>query len=63
MKIALSENILQNLNIPRENFALLEGIRKMLRADNQEKNFATFTENVVDLFVNIVFGNTLPRAN
>ena len=55
--------MLQNLNIPRENLALLEGIRKMLRADNQEKKLATFTENVVDLFVNIFFGNTLPRAN
>ena len=27
----------------------------MLRADNQEKKLATFAENVIDLFVKIVF--------
>ena len=63
MKIAWQENILQNLNIPREKLALLVGIRKMLRADNQEENLATFAENVRDLFVKIVLSNTMPRAN
>ena len=63
MKIAWQENILQNLNIPREKLALLVGIRKMLRADNQEENLATFAENVTDLFVKIVLSNTMPRAN
>ena len=29
----------------------------------QEKKLATFAENVIDLFVKIVFGNTIPRAN
>ena len=63
MKIAWQENILQNLNIPREKLALLVGIRKMLRADNQEENLATFAENVTDLFVKIVLSNTMPRAS
>ena len=63
MKIAWQENILQNLNIPREKLALLVGIRKMLRADNQEENLATFAENVRDLFVKIVLSNTMPRAH
>ena len=29
----------------------------------QEKKLATFAENVIDLFVKIVFGNAIPRAN
>ena len=57
------ENILQNLNIPREKLALLVGIKKMLKADNQEKKLVTFAENVIDLFVKIVFGDTILRAN
>ena len=50
-------------NIPREKIALLVGIRNMLRADNQKKKLPTFAENVIDLFVKIVFGNIIPRAN
>ena len=51
------------LNILREKLAVLVGIRKMLMADNQEKKLTTFAENVIDLFVKIVFGNTIPRTN
>ena len=51
------------LNILREKLAVLVGIRKMLMANNQEKKLTTFAENVIDLFVKIVFGNTIPRTN
>ena len=39
------------------------GYKKMLKADNQEKKLVTFAENVIDLFVKIVFGDTILRAN
>ena len=54
---------MQNLNIPREKLALGLAIRKMLIEDNQEKILATFAENLIDLFLKIIFGNIILRTN
>ena len=39
------------------------GYKKDAKGRQSRKKLATFAENVIDLFVKIVFGNTIPRAN
>ena len=39
------------------------GYKKDANGRQSRKKLATFAENLIDLFVKIVFDNTIPRAN
>ena len=50
-------------NIPREKNCTSCGYKKYAKGRQSKKKLATFAENVIDLFVKIVFGNIIPRAH